>query len=518
MTSARNTLKTLLAATTLAMCPVSPLLAQPGMGGGSPVITLACRDQEKPPCLIETRYLPEPDGSNVTKIMLAFLAPERKTNSQSIPYYNETNFTLSPRNDFAAVTGYTALAEGMGLALPQGTKTRGPARLISVEKLKPEIAKPRLPRSASPAITITEPKGVVTSQPMIDVKGVSDRPLRSVRFSVVNAAQRMQNRQGFVTDSYFDTARWETTTNYFECLDIPLAPGTDSIIVSCEDLAGHRVTTNLVYLLRLDQDKAPPVMSIQWPIPGRQLSGDFFTARGQIDDTTARIAGRISAGGQINKVEGNVERNGRFWVEHIPLLGTTNLLTLTATDAAGNSTIANLSVIKSANTLTIDSVPPDQLWQLQVTVIGKVNPPDQNVWLNGRQATVKPDGIWVVTGVLLNQEGVAIFEAVAVSKATTAVPLLADIVPPSVIPKEFLSVQASLGYQSITLNANQPTYGAFNLHLTGTAGRSYILCASTNLVDWMPLLTNRNAAATFDNADTNVAAYGCRFFRVIPID
>jgi hypothetical protein len=33
----------------------------------------------------------------------------------------------------------------------------------------------------------------------------------------------------------------------------------------------------------------------------------------------------------------------------------------------------------------------------------------------------------------------------------------------------------------------------------------------------MPLLTNRNSGATFDYADTNVTAYGCRFFRVIPI-
>ena len=168
--------------------------------------------------------------------------------------------------------------------------------------------------------------------------------------------------------------------------------------------------------------------------------------------------------GQTNTVAGIVIRYGGFWVEHIPLLGKRNLLSLIAIDAAGNSTTSNLPVIRSDSVLTIDSVPPDQLWQLQVMVTGKVNPPDQNVWLNGRQATVKLDGTWVATGVLLTREGVAVFDAVAVSKTTTAVPLPADIASPSVIPKEFLSVQASLGSHSMTLNASQPTYGAFDLH------------------------------------------------------
>ena len=119
-----NTLKTLFAATALATCSTSPLLAQPEMiSTGAeptpqPLITEACLCQDKPPCLIETRYLPEPDGSNGTKIMLAFPVPEQKTNTQGIPYYQETNFTLPPRNDFAATTGYTALPSGMGLVLP----------------------------------------------------------------------------------------------------------------------------------------------------------------------------------------------------------------------------------------------------------------------------------------------------------------------------------------------------------------------------------------------------------------
>ena len=96
-----NALMVIFATTALATYPVSPLSAQPELLGTppasneidrppQPVITQACRRQTKPPCLIETRYLHEPDGSNVTKIMLAYPVPEPKTNAQSLPYYTMT--------------------------------------------------------------------------------------------------------------------------------------------------------------------------------------------------------------------------------------------------------------------------------------------------------------------------------------------------------------------------------------------------------------------------------------------
>src|ERR1017187_575534 len=64
--------------------------------------------------------------------------------------------------------------------------------------------------------------------------------------------------------------------------------------------------------------------------------------------------------GQTNMVAGIVTCYGGFWVEHIPLLGKRNLLSLIAIDAAGNSTTSNLPVIRSDTPLTIDSVPPAQ--------------------------------------------------------------------------------------------------------------------------------------------------------------
>jgi hypothetical protein len=524
-----NAPQILLAAILPTTCLTLQLVAQPEMGRAVSSstnanaaiqlpITEACRAQDKPPCVVETRHLREPDGSNVIKIMLAFPVPEPKTNAQGQTYYAITNIIFPVKPDYVATTGLTALPSGGSMVLPLDTGTRGSACLISVEKLKPSGTKPRSSRPIYPLIVITEPTEELTSQPLIDIRGACDRPLRNVGYDVVNAVGRQQHLHGYVFDSHFDTALWEISTNYFECLDVSLAQGTNAVSVSCEDMVGHRVTTNLVCVLSFDQDKTPPRISIQWPTPGRQVSGDYFTARGAIDDTTAHVVAMISARGQTHMVEGMVGRDGKFSVEQLPLLGKTNLLTFIATDAAGNSATSTVPVIKSDATLIVDAVPRHQLRQLQVTVTGKVDPPDQSVWLNGRPATVKSDGTWVATGIALDLNGVAVFEAVAVPKPSSVSPLATKIAPSSIIPQESLSVQASLGAQSMILNASQPTYGAFHLYLTGTGGRSYIICASTNLVDWLPLLTNRNTGATFDYADTNATAYGCRFFRVIPLN
>lgn len=71
---------------------------------------------------------------------------------------------------------------------------------------------------------------------------------------------------------------------------------------------------------------------------------------------------------------------------------------------------------------------------------------------------------------------------------------------------------------TITVSADMQARASFNLHLAGVAGQNYILSASTNLVDWTPILTNRNSGATFDFTDTDVAKYGQRFFKIIPIE
>jgi hypothetical protein len=80
-----------------------------------------------------------------------------------------------------------------------------------------------------------------------------------------------------------------------------------------------------------------------------------------------------------------------------------------------------------------------------------------------------------------------------------------------------MAVQGDLSTNAVTLNALRPACGTFNLHLTGAAGRSFVLMASPNLLDWKPLLTNVNSAATFDYVHTNAVEDGCQFFRIVPL-
>ncbi|HTV43549.1 MAG TPA: hypothetical protein VMF08_23500 [Candidatus Sulfotelmatobacter sp.] len=55
--------------------------------------------------------------------------------------------------------------------------------------------------------------------------------------------------------------------------------------------------------------------------------------------------------------------------------------------------------------------------------------------------------------------------------------------------------------------------GQFQFRLAGTSGESYILEASTNLVQWTSLLTN--SATLYDFTDTNAAHFPNRFYRAV---
>jgi hypothetical protein len=60
------------------------------------------------------------------------------------------------------------------------------------------------------------------------------------------------------------------------------------------------------------------------------------------------------------------------------------------------------------------------------------------------------------------------------------------------------------------LTAAVRTGGQFSFTVSGSAGLPYVVEASTNLVDWIPVATN---AAPFVFTDTNSASYNQRFYR-----
>ncbi len=269
---------------------------------------------------------------------------------------------------------------------------------------------------AAPAVIITSPSpGGTLAQPMIQLRGYSPEPLTSLRFDVTNAAGLQSDLQAIVLDQYYDTNQHTFTTNTFQCFDVDLTNGLNTITLRAVDLAGN-ISTNLAsFTLDLSGDVTPPLVSIYWPQDGTSVSDTSLTVRGIVDDPTATVIAQVTnTSGTTNIIAGLVERYGLLWIEGLPLEAGTNIVTLTATDAAGNVVTTNIAVIRSAVALTIDAVPAEQFHQLTVQVTGTIDTTGYAVWVNGVRATDNGDGSWTAIDVPLNEGCTAVIQARAI--------------------------------------------------------------------------------------------------------
>ena len=262
-----------------------------------------------------------------------------------------------------------------------------------------------------PLVAITSPASNTVSQPMIQLQGYANEALSSLTFDVSNATGIWTNQTGYVTDQFYDTNLLKFTTNYFQCYDVSLTTnGLNAITLHATDMAGNQTTTNLSFALDYSGDTTPPALTVIWPQDGTSISGSQFTFEGQVDDPTAQIiASIVDASGNTNVIQGLVERNGLVWVRNLPLNAGTNVVTVTATDAAGNTGITNFNVIENDVGLTINPLAGGQLNQSSVTVTGTVGDPiDDCVWVNGIQAYyVDDEGDWEADEVPVNPAGIA---------------------------------------------------------------------------------------------------------------
>ena len=85
-----------------------------------------------------------------------------------------------------------------------------------------------------PVTAITYPVlsgGAATvTKPYLQVQGLANEQLSSLTYDINNALGVVTNLDGFVTDQVFDTNRFDFTTNYFQCYDVPLATNGPNII------------------------------------------------------------------------------------------------------------------------------------------------------------------------------------------------------------------------------------------------------------------------------------------------
>ena len=264
-----------------------------------------------------------------------------------------------------------------------------------------------------PVLFITTPTNTTVDIPMIQLQGFSPEALSSISYDLTNAAGLVTNQQVLVLNQYYDTTTWEYTTNTWQAFDVVLTNGVNTFTLHATDLAGN--TTTASYNLTVDYSAKtnPPSVQITWPQPGTEVSGSSFTVDGQVSDATVTVAATIADNtGNTNAVKGLVERTGKFWLENLPLNSGTNTVTLTVTDAAGNTTTNSFNVVQSAVTLTVNPVTPaSDLWKKHINLTGTVSDASYAIWVNGVKGHNNGDGTWSASNVPVNDGGTASFTA-----------------------------------------------------------------------------------------------------------
>ena len=268
-----------------------------------------------------------------------------------------------------------------------------------------------------PVLVVTNPIVTTVSVPLIQLQGYSPEALQHISYDLTNAAGMLTNQDAGITEQFYSTNTWEFTTNYFDCVDVPLTNGLNIITLHATDLAGNTMTTSYSFTLDYSSRINPPVVKLYWPQDGTLVcNNNDYTWRGWADDPTATVTAQlVDSNGETSIFNGIMERNGNFWVENLPLREGANSLTLTVTDSAGKVAVTNIFVFPSAVELTIDTPSSDQLWNQFVTVTGTINDSnDYTVWVNGVKATLNGDSTWTAASVYLPGGGTAVIEARAI--------------------------------------------------------------------------------------------------------
>jgi hypothetical protein len=269
-----------------------------------------------------------------------------------------------------------------------------------------------------PMLVITNPVNGVINKPIIQIYGYCQEPIQNISYDISNASSSITGLPSEITDQYYDTNSGGFSTNYFECLDVPLANGLNTISLHATDLAGNITTTNYNFTLDYSSKTNPPVVQITWPQNGTKISGTSFTCRGSIDDPTSTVMTQLiqtNGGGLYTNIySAEVERNGSFWLENLPISAGTNTFNITVRDAVGNTNTTTISIVQSSLVLTINPVIPDsQLWQPTVNLSGTLSSTNSAVWVNGVKGHNNGNGTWSANNVPVNNDGTASFTATA---------------------------------------------------------------------------------------------------------
>jgi hypothetical protein len=259
-----------------------------------------------------------------------------------------------------------------------------------------------------PPLVITTPNNTNVNEPVVQITGYSPEALNVISYNLTNSAGVVQNQPVWILGQQYDTNNLEFTTNTFQAFDIALAHGLNVIQLKATDLAGNVATTNISLTLNYS-NKPAPVLQLNWPQSSVAVCGAGFIGNGSVSDPTATLVAQlVDTNGNTNVVNVAVGRDGNFWAQSLPLIGGTNVLTLTITDVASNTVTTNITVIQGYLGLGIDSVSAGQ-----AAVTGEINSSEYTVWVNGSQAVNNGDGTWAAQITPVGNGG-GVVEAIAI--------------------------------------------------------------------------------------------------------
>jgi hypothetical protein len=258
-----------------------------------------------------------------------------------------------------------------------------------------------------PVLVLTNPVPPVVNVPVIQIYGYAQEQLAAISYDISNAFGVVTNETGFISDEYFDTNQLGITTNYFQCLDVPLTNGPNVVTLHATDMAGDMTVSNFNFTLDYSSKTNPPVVDITWPQNGTQISGTNFICTGWVGDPTVTIATQVvftngdtnfyANGLYTNVYTAGVDRNGNFSIQGVPLNSGANTFLIKAIDAAGNTTMTNLTVVQTNFILTMNPQPP--ISQPTVSVSGNISDATYAVWVNGVKGVNNGNGTWSANSV-----------------------------------------------------------------------------------------------------------------------
>jgi hypothetical protein len=302
-----------------------------------------------------------------------------------------------------------------------------------------------------PSVVITNPTNRVTFQSLLRLQGYSSGYPMNPEYDISNSSGTTLNQNAGFTDHTFN---WEKV--YFEAVDIPLAPGTNIITFHCE-IAGNRVSTNIVLVLATSGKTNLPVFNLRWPTNEMVISSSQFDMDGTCDDPSAGFLALVCDDqGNTTHREGHagrdsLGRDGLFIIEAVPLSEGIEYITLVDMDPTHNSTLTNITVGKSDDILTMDPLAdPQELWHPRISKItGYYSRTNHPVSINGVKAKMKPDGHWEAENVPIDVANTH-FEMTADDEDDKLTP--SHVWQPAVLGEPINGLRAGISFVPVSTN------------------------------------------------------------------